>query len=126
MLPTTIHASPSVSDYVPLSEYESTTPESFHGGKPVLHYHATSAKIWLPKDQQSKLPLFPADAPAFDGDSGEMISQDEITLFINSEYVVCTRILSFNLEVVALTKILELSQFSTPKLVLACKSPTPP
>lgn len=85
MLPTTIHVSPSVGDFVPLSEYESTTPESFHGGKPVLHYHATDAKIWLPKDQQSKLPLFPVDATVFEGDSGDMISQDEMTLFINSE-----------------------------------------
>lgn len=86
MLPTTIHASPSLSDFVPLSEYESTTPESFHGGKPVLHYHATDAKIWLPKDQQAKLPLFPTDAPVFEGDSGELVSQNEIALFIDSEY----------------------------------------
>lgn len=86
MLPTTIHAAPAVSEFLPLSEYESTTPESFHDGKPVLHYHATGAKVWLPKDQQSKLPLFPADAPIFEGDSGEMVSQDEIALFINSAY----------------------------------------
>lgn len=85
MLPTTIRASPSVRDFVPLAEYESTTPQSFHGGKAVLHYHATGAKIWLPKDQQNKLPLFPADAVVFEGDSGDMVSQDEVALFINSE-----------------------------------------
>ncbi|KAJ4403726.1 hypothetical protein N0V82_010609 [Gnomoniopsis sp. IMI 355080] len=86
MLPTTIHTAPAVQgDFMLLSEYQSTTPQSFHDGKPVLHYHATGAKAWLPKDQQSSVPIFPADAPAFEGDSGEMISQDEIELFINSE-----------------------------------------
>lgn len=86
MLPTTIHAPPPADGFVPLSEYQSTTPESFHDGKPVLHYHAKGAKAWLPKDQQPRVPVFPADAPAFDGDSGEMVSQDDIELFINSEY----------------------------------------
>ncbi|KAJ0117554.1 benzoylformate decarboxylase [Diaporthe amygdali] len=80
MLPTTIHASPSLADFTPLSEYQSTTPESFHGGKPVLHYHATGAKVWLPKDQQTTLPIFPADSPVSDGDSGEIISQDDVEL----------------------------------------------
>lgn len=85
MLPTTIHASPSLSDFTPLSEYQSTTPETFHGGKPVLHYHATGAKAWLPKDQQSALPIFPADSPVSEGDWGEIISQDDVELFVNSE-----------------------------------------
>lgn len=86
MLPTTIHASLSVGDFTPLSEYQSTTPDSFHVGKPVLYYHATGAKVWLPRDQQSAVPIFPADAPAFEGDAGDMVSQDEMELFINSEY----------------------------------------
>lgn len=94
MLPTTIRSSPSVGDFIPLSEYQSTTPESFHDGKPVLHYHATGAKSWLPKDQQPRVPIFPTDAPAFEGDSGEMLSQDEIELFINSEYGTIITILS--------------------------------
>lgn len=86
MLPTTIHAAPTVGDFMLLSEYQSTTPQSFHDGKPVLHYHATGARAWLPKDQQSRVPLFPADAPTRDGDAGDMVSQDEVELFINSEY----------------------------------------
>ncbi|KAF3760320.1 hypothetical protein M406DRAFT_348571 [Cryphonectria parasitica EP155] len=85
MLPTTIHAAPSVDEFIPLGEYQSTTPASFHDGKPVLHYHATGARAWLPRDQQSRLPVFPADAPTSDGDSGEMVSQDSIELFITSE-----------------------------------------
>lgn len=85
MLPTTIRAVPKVDEFTLLSDYQSTTPLSFHEGKPVLHYHASGAKAWLPKDQQSQMPVFPSDAPTFEGDSGEMISQDDIELFINSE-----------------------------------------
>lgn len=53
----------------------------------MLHYHATGAKVWLPKDQQPRVPVFPADAPVFEGDSGEMLAQEDVELFINSEYV---------------------------------------
>lgn len=86
MLPTTIRTAPKVDEFTLLSDYQSTTPQSFHDGKPVLHYHAAAAKAWLPKSQQSRVPIFPADAPEFDGDSGDMVSQHDIELFINSEY----------------------------------------
>lgn len=86
MLLTTIRTAPKVDDFTLLSNYQSTTPQSFHDEELVLHYHAAGAKAWLPKDQQSRMPIFPADAPTFEGDSGVMISQDEIELFINSEY----------------------------------------
>ncbi|KAI3391703.1 hypothetical protein diail_6948 [Diaporthe ilicicola] len=85
MLPTIIHTSPSLGDFTPLSEYQATTPETFHGGKPVLHYHATGAKIWLPKDQKTTLSIFPADSPVSEGDSGEIVSQDDVELFVNSD-----------------------------------------
>ncbi|ROV96855.1 hypothetical protein VPNG_09227 [Cytospora leucostoma] len=85
MLPTTIHTSPSPSDFTLLSEYLSTTPETFDGGKPVLHYHAAGAKAWLSRDQQAALPIFPTDSPVFQGDSDEMVTQDDIELFVNSE-----------------------------------------
>lgn len=85
MLPTTIHASPALGDFTPLSEYQSTTPDTFHGGKPVLHYHGSGAKIWLPKDQQNALPIFPSGSPVSEGDSGEVVSQDDVEVFVNSE-----------------------------------------
>lgn len=85
MLPTTIHTSPSLGDFTPLSEYQSTTPATFDGGKPVLYFHAAGAKAWLSKDQQNALPIFPADSPVFEGDSDEMVAQDDIELFVNSE-----------------------------------------
>lgn len=86
MLPTTIHTSPALGDFTLISEYQSTTPETFDGGKPVLHYHAAGAKAWVPKDQQTSLPIFPADAPVIEGDSDDMVIQDDIELFVNSEY----------------------------------------
>lgn len=86
MLPTTIRTSPSLGDFTLLSEYQSTTPSTFDGGKPVLHFHAAGAKAWLSKDQQNALPIFPADSPVFEGDSDEMVAQDDIEIFVNSEY----------------------------------------
>lgn len=85
MLPTTIHTLPSLDDFTLLSDYQSTTPATFDGGKPVLHFHAAGAKAWLAKDQQGALPIFPADSPVFEGDSDEMVAQDDIELFVNSE-----------------------------------------
>ncbi|KAJ9142686.1 Benzoylformate decarboxylase [Pleurostoma richardsiae] len=95
MLPTTIRSPPSLNDYIPLSEYQSQTPETFHGGKPVLHYHATGAKAWIPKAQQSSgLIIFPADLPpsrptgpesvVLNGSSEDLLEQ-KIDLFVNSE-----------------------------------------
>lgn len=85
MLPTTTHSAPSVGDFIPYPEYEATTPESFHDGKPVLRYHATGVKVCVPKDQLASLPIFPADAPVFEGDSGELVFQEDVELFINSQ-----------------------------------------
>ena len=83
-----------LSDFVPLAEHQQQTPESFYDSKPVLHYHATGAKAWIPKSQQSKLPIFPADASsaptapessALDGQSEETVEQI-VDVFVNSRY----------------------------------------
>lgn len=95
MLPTTIRSTPSVGDYTPLDEYESQTPESFVGGKPVLHYHIVGAKAWLPKTQCGNLAIFPADAseaptgPEADqiNREGEQLVEQKVDVFVNSEYV---------------------------------------
>ncbi|KAF4462679.1 LOT5 [Fusarium albosuccineum] len=93
MLPTTIRTPPSEGDYTPLAEYQSQTPESFVGGKPVLHYHIQGAKAWIPKAQCGSLALFPADssqkpsAPEGDsinGDVEELVEQT-VDVFVNSE-----------------------------------------
>ncbi|KAH7152038.1 regulator of volume decrease after cellular swelling-domain-containing protein [Dactylonectria estremocensis] len=93
MLPTTIRTPPAVGDFTPLSEYQAQTPETFVGGKPVLHFHVTGAKAWIPKSQCGKLALFPADssqkptAPEGDGINGdaEELVEQNIDIFVNSE-----------------------------------------
>ncbi|KAK3370355.1 regulator of volume decrease after cellular swelling-domain-containing protein [Podospora didyma] len=61
MLPETIRSPPSLSEFKTLAEHLEQTPETFYGGKPVLYYHATGAKAWVPKSQRGNLPFFPAD-----------------------------------------------------------------
>ena len=93
MPPTTIRSSPSVADYIQLSEYQSQTPETFDGGKPVLHYHTAGAKAWIPKSQRGHLPFFTADvdsaptgpeANAANGASEDQVEQ-LVDLFVSSE-----------------------------------------
>ncbi|KAK4122154.1 glycosyltransferase family 31 protein [Parathielavia appendiculata] len=81
-----------LSDYVPLSEHQEQTPDSFYDGKPVLHYHTTGAKAWIPRSQLGKLPFFPADlssdptAPensTLSGQTQETIEQ-KVDIFVNS------------------------------------------
>lgn len=95
MPPITIRSPPPLDSYTLLSEYQTQTPETFHGGKPVLYYHATGAKAWIPKTQRGSLPVFPADSTAsaptgpegivLNGDAEELI-EERVELFVNSEY----------------------------------------
>lgn len=93
MLPTTIRSPPSVADYTPLSEYQSQTPETFHGEKHVLYYHAPGARAWIPKSQRGSLCVFPADlnsdptGPEADALSEAPEEQVEqvVDLFVTSE-----------------------------------------
>ncbi|KAM0280479.1 hypothetical protein ACHAQH_004058 [Verticillium albo-atrum] len=92
MLTTTIRSAPSVGDFVPLEEYQSQTPETFFGGKPVLHHHLEGAKIWIPKSQSAALPIFtdvsaPVSAPegtTLTGNTDDLTEQT-IDVFVNSE-----------------------------------------
>ncbi|KAG7289171.1 hypothetical protein NEMBOFW57_005534 [Staphylotrichum longicolle] len=80
------------SDYTPLAEHQEQTPDSFYDAKPVLHYHATGAKAWIPKSQRGKLPFFPADlasaptAPESSAlnDQTEETVEQTVDLFVNS------------------------------------------
>lgn len=91
----TVRSPFSLSDYTPLSEHQEQTPDSFYDGKPVLYYHATGAKAWIPKSQLGRLPFFPADhsgeptppeSSALSGQSEENVEQ-KVDLFVNSRYV---------------------------------------
>ncbi|PHH82577.1 hypothetical protein CDD83_3221 [Cordyceps sp. RAO-2017] len=89
MLATTIRSPPSMEDFVPLSEYQSQTPESFADGKPVLHFHLQGATASIPKSQCGSLALFPADAAANAQDGpegrGEPRVECKADVFVNSD-----------------------------------------
>ncbi|KAG7146626.1 hypothetical protein HYQ46_004562 [Verticillium longisporum] len=92
MLTTTIRPPPSVGDFLPLEEYESQTPETFFGGKPVLHHHLQGAKIWIPKSQSAALPVFTDASAAVSAPEGatltgttDDLTEQTIDLFVNSE-----------------------------------------
>jgi nucleotide-sensitive chloride channel 1A len=40
-----LHTAPVASSFVPLSEHQSHTPESFYSGPPVLHHHSERCKV---------------------------------------------------------------------------------
>ncbi|KAK0635830.1 regulator of volume decrease after cellular swelling-domain-containing protein [Bombardia bombarda] len=93
MEPTTIRSPPSLGDFTSLAEHLTQTPSTFYGGKPVLHYHATGAKAWIPKSQLGSLPFFPADlesevtAPegaALNGTSEESVEQ-KVDIYVSSQ-----------------------------------------
>lgn len=82
---TTIHTPPKVDDFTPLSEHQERTPTTFFGGKPVLHYHAASAKVLVPKSQRRSLPIFrTADATTSGDNDDEEIVQQIVDVFVNS------------------------------------------
>ncbi|KAH6850614.1 regulator of volume decrease after cellular swelling-domain-containing protein [Chaetomium sp. MPI-CAGE-AT-0009] len=89
----TVRSPFALNDYTALSEHQEQTPNSFYDGKPVLHYHATGAKAWIPKSQRGKLPFFPADLSseptgpengALNGQTEESVEQ-KVDLFVNSQ-----------------------------------------
>lgn len=89
MLPITVRSPPSVDDFTPLAEYQSQTPESFVGGKPVLHFHLASAKASVPKAHCGILAVFPSDSAATNGDAaegdGEQPVDQQVAVFVTSE-----------------------------------------
>ncbi|KAJ4322225.1 hypothetical protein N0V84_004939 [Fusarium piperis] len=89
---TTIRTKPSLSDYTPLEEYQSQTPQSFVGGKPILHYHVEGAKAQIHKENLGSLALFPADSSqkpegdVVNGDAEDSVEK-AVDVFVNSENV---------------------------------------
>ncbi|TLS29483.1 hypothetical protein PpBr36_01971 [Pyricularia pennisetigena] len=82
---TTIHSPPKVDDFTPLAEHQERTPATFFGGKPVLHYHAASAKALVPASQRRSLPIFrTADAAAGSDEDAEANVEQTVDVFVNS------------------------------------------
>ncbi|KAI1305717.1 regulator of volume decrease after cellular swelling-domain-containing protein [Xylaria venustula] len=60
MLPVVINSCPSAeNDFLPLSEYQAQTPETFFEGKPILYFHDESIKAWVSNDKYEELFFFP-------------------------------------------------------------------
>jgi len=71
----TIRTPPRMDDFMPLEEYLSHTPDSFFGGKPVLHFHASDAKAALMGSGSGvSLPIFPGSE-----------AEQTVDVFVNSE-----------------------------------------
>ncbi|KAF6837110.1 hypothetical protein CPLU01_03222 [Colletotrichum plurivorum] len=94
MLPTTIRSPPAAGDYTPIEDYESQTPETFFGGKPVLHAQLDGVKAWVPASQRGRgLAVFPADlstaASAPEGatlkEQSEELVEQVVSVFVSSE-----------------------------------------
>lgn len=67
MLATVIKTCPSAKDdFDELSEYQSQTPQTFFGGKPILHAHDEHVKAWVSEEQHGRLFFFssPTNAAA--------------------------------------------------------------
>lgn len=91
---TTIRTPPSEADFTPLTEYQAQTPETFFGGKPVLHYHAADAKAFVPIDECDVLPVFPKDSSSSPpsgpeaaalGAGAEGLTEKRLGIWVNSE-----------------------------------------
>ncbi|KAJ3551794.1 hypothetical protein NPX13_g11273 [Xylaria arbuscula] len=64
MLPAVIQKCPSAeTDFLPLSEYQSQTPETFFEGKPVLYFHDENIKAWVSDEKYEELCFFSKRSP---------------------------------------------------------------
>jgi nucleotide-sensitive chloride channel 1A len=93
MLPTTIHEAPALDSFTTLADHQSQTPTTFYNAKPVLHYHAVSARALVSRDHVSKLPVFKQAEQAESGET-EVVRPEQtdsemtaevVDAFINSE-----------------------------------------
>ncbi|KAL9085596.1 MAG: hypothetical protein Q9165_007496 [Trypethelium subeluteriae] len=45
-----IQSAPALENFTPLAEHQEQTPDTFFGGKPILHFHSTNAQLLIEKD----------------------------------------------------------------------------
>jgi hypothetical protein len=87
---TTIRTPPSAEDFTPLAVYESSTPESFVDGKPILHFEVRNVQAAVPRSQRGRLTIFPDDATATaeaSDDASDDLVEQKVDVFVNSAYV---------------------------------------
>jgi nucleotide-sensitive chloride channel 1A len=71
---TTIRSPPALDSFTSLADHQAQTPSSFFDAKPVLHHHIVGARVLVPGDQTSKLPLFSAGGAPTDNGTSSTIS----------------------------------------------------
>lgn len=99
MLPVVIKSRPSAkNDYLPLSEYQAQTPETFFEGKPVLYFHDEKIKAWVSTEQYEKLFFFskitaddptslnptPPESLALDSQDRHTREEKKVEVFVSS------------------------------------------
>ncbi|KAI1822006.1 regulator of volume decrease after cellular swelling-domain-containing protein [Xylaria intraflava] len=99
MLPVVIQKRPSAdNDFLPLSEYQAQTPETFFEGKPVLYFHDENIKAWASSEQCEKLFFFskstadssapltptPPESHALENEGRHMREEKSVEVFVSS------------------------------------------
>jgi nucleotide-sensitive chloride channel 1A len=99
MLPAIIRSRPSTeNDFLPLSEYQAQTPETFFEGKPVLYFHDENIKAWVSSTQYESLFFFskiteenptslnptPPESHALDNGDSHTREERRVEVFVSS------------------------------------------
>jgi chloride channel, nucleotide-sensitive, 1A len=101
MLPTVIKSRPSAAnDFLPLSEYQAQTPDTFFESKPVLYFHDENIKAWCSSGQHERLYFFSGESSArslqptspeshaLEAETAQQIrEEDRVEVFVASKYV---------------------------------------
>jgi hypothetical protein len=87
---TTIHEAPALDSFTPLTEHQSQTPTTFFDAKPILHYHAQTARALISRGQVQNLPIFTVSQTTEAGQESEDDRVvEEVEVFVTSELVFC-------------------------------------
>jgi nucleotide-sensitive chloride channel 1A len=86
LIPTTIHASPSLDSFTTLTDYQSQTPASFQSDRPILHYHAEGATALQDEPQEHILSIWDLEQIATEEDEFKPLTQ-AVDVFVSDQYV---------------------------------------
>jgi hypothetical protein len=88
-----VQATPTLDSYTPLDEHQSQTPETFFGGKPVLHLHCSDAKVLVSRQNIEQYSLLQSlrssheQSQGQDQESGQDIVIPGVQLWVSSKLV---------------------------------------
>ncbi|KAH8588820.1 regulator of volume decrease after cellular swelling-domain-containing protein [Bisporella sp. PMI_857] len=84
LIPTTIHASPSLDSFTTLTDYQSQTPASFQSDRPILHYHAEGATALQDEPQEHILSIWDLEQIATEEDEFKPLTQ-AVDVFVSDQ-----------------------------------------